>query len=129
VTTDALLDRDWPPGPGPVGTLSPKAWFDARAGRTGAIIALLGRRFLSLIFTLFLATVAIFAMMHSVPGGPFTFTQGDMTPAAMQEPVFARPRPRTEALELGQLAVATRNCRMAASRSVRQAATYRGGFH
>jgi ABC-type dipeptide/oligopeptide/nickel transport system permease component len=30
-----------------------------------------------------LATVAIFAMMHSVPGGPFTFSQGDLSPAAM----------------------------------------------
>ncbi len=47
------------------------------------MIAYLGQRFLSLLFTLFLATIAIFAMMHSVPGGPFTFTQGDMTPAAM----------------------------------------------
>jgi ABC-type dipeptide/oligopeptide/nickel transport system permease component len=32
---------------------------------------------------MFLATVGIFAMMHSVPGGPFSFTQGDMSPAAM----------------------------------------------
>jgi ABC-type dipeptide/oligopeptide/nickel transport system permease component len=47
------------------------------------MIAYLGQRFLSLIFTLLLATVAIFAMMHSVPGGPFTFTQGDLTEAAM----------------------------------------------
>ena len=47
------------------------------------MIAYLGQRILSLLFTLFLATIAIFAMMHSVPGGPFSFTQGDMTPAAM----------------------------------------------
>src|SRR5579862_2392467 len=47
------------------------------------MLAYLGQRLLSLLFTLFLATVAIFAMMHSVPGGPFSFTQGDMPPAAM----------------------------------------------
>ncbi len=47
------------------------------------MVAYLVQRLASLLFTLFLATIAIFAMMHSVPGGPFTFTQGDMTPAAM----------------------------------------------
>jgi ABC-type dipeptide/oligopeptide/nickel transport system permease component len=66
-----------------VGTLLPTASVDARAGRADPVIAYLGQRLLSLIFTLFLATIAIFAMMHSVPGGPFTFTQGDLTPAAM----------------------------------------------
>ncbi|HUB70497.1 MAG TPA: ABC transporter permease, partial [Acidimicrobiales bacterium] len=47
------------------------------------MIGYLGKRVLALLFTLLLATIAIFAMMHSVPGGPFAFTQGDMTPAAM----------------------------------------------
>lgn len=47
------------------------------------VVAYLVQRLLSLIFVLLLATVAIFAMMHSVPGGPFTFTQGDLSPAAM----------------------------------------------
>jgi oligopeptide transport system permease protein len=47
------------------------------------LVGYLAQRFLSLLFTLFLATIAIFAMMHSVPGGPFSFTQGNMTPAAM----------------------------------------------
>ena len=47
------------------------------------MVAYIGQRLLSLLFTLFLATVAIFAMMHFVPGGPFNFTQGSMTPAAM----------------------------------------------
>lgn len=47
------------------------------------MVAYLVQRLLSLIFVLLLATVAIFAMMHSVPGGPFTFTQGDLSPAAM----------------------------------------------
>ena len=47
------------------------------------MLAYLVNRVLSLIFVLFLATILIFAMMHSVPGGPFSFTQGDMTPSAM----------------------------------------------
>ena len=33
------------------------------------MIAYIAQRILSLLFVLFLATVAIFAMMHSVPGG------------------------------------------------------------
>ncbi len=45
------------------------------------MVAYIGQRLLSLLFMLFLATIAIFAMMHAVPGGPFTFTQGDMSPA------------------------------------------------
>ncbi len=47
------------------------------------MVAYLLQRLLSLLFVLMLATVAIFAMMHAVPGGPFTFTQGDLSPAAM----------------------------------------------
>jgi ABC-type dipeptide/oligopeptide/nickel transport system permease component len=47
------------------------------------VVAYLFQRVLSLLFVLLLATVAIFAMMHSVPGGPFTFSQGDLSPAAM----------------------------------------------
>ena len=47
------------------------------------MIGYIGRRLLSLLFVMFLATIAIFAMMHAVPGGPFTFSQGQMTPAAM----------------------------------------------
>lgn len=47
------------------------------------MVAYLFQRVLSLLFVLLLATVAIFAMMHSVPGGPFTFSQGDLSPAAM----------------------------------------------
>jgi ABC-type dipeptide/oligopeptide/nickel transport system permease component len=47
------------------------------------VLAYLVNRVLSLLFVLFLATVLIFAMMHAVPGGPFSFTQGTMTPAAM----------------------------------------------
>jgi ABC-type dipeptide/oligopeptide/nickel transport system permease component len=47
------------------------------------VLAYLVNRVLSLIFVLFLATIFIFAMMHAVPGGPFSFTQGDMTPSAM----------------------------------------------
>ncbi len=47
------------------------------------MVAYLLQRLLSLLFVLLLATVAIFAMMHAVPGGPFTFTQGDLSPAAM----------------------------------------------
>jgi ABC-type dipeptide/oligopeptide/nickel transport system permease component len=47
------------------------------------VFAYFGQRLLSLLFTLFLATIAIFALMHAVPGGPFSFTQGNMTPAAM----------------------------------------------
>jgi ABC-type dipeptide/oligopeptide/nickel transport system permease component len=47
------------------------------------VIAYIGQRILSLLFVLFLATIAIFAMMHAVPGGPFSFTQGDMTPQAI----------------------------------------------
>jgi len=47
------------------------------------LVAYLAQRLLSLLFTLLLATIAIFAMMHSVPGGPFTFTQGVLSPAAM----------------------------------------------
>ncbi|HXW81620.1 MAG TPA: hypothetical protein VEJ84_19100, partial [Acidimicrobiales bacterium] len=47
------------------------------------MIAYIAQRILSLLFVLLLATIAIFAMMHAVPGGPFSFTQGDMTPAAM----------------------------------------------
>jgi ABC-type dipeptide/oligopeptide/nickel transport system permease component len=47
------------------------------------VVAYLLQRLLSLLFVLMLATVAIFAMMHAVPGGPFTFTQGDLSPAAM----------------------------------------------
>jgi ABC-type dipeptide/oligopeptide/nickel transport system permease component len=47
------------------------------------VVAYLLQRLLSLLFVLLLATVAIFAMMHAVPGGPFTFTQGDLSPAAM----------------------------------------------
>jgi len=47
------------------------------------MISYIGRRLLSLLFVMFLATIAIFAMMHAVPGGPFTFSQGQMTPAAM----------------------------------------------
>ena len=47
------------------------------------MIAYIAQRILSLLFVLFLATVVIFAMMHSVPGGPFDFTQGNMTPAAL----------------------------------------------
>ena len=47
------------------------------------MIAYIAQRILSLMFVLLLATIAIFAMMHAVPGGPFTFSQGQMTPAAM----------------------------------------------
>jgi ABC-type dipeptide/oligopeptide/nickel transport system permease component len=47
------------------------------------MIAYIAQRILSLLFVLLLATIAIFAMMHAVPGGPFSFTQGDMTPAAL----------------------------------------------
>ncbi|HTW07082.1 MAG TPA: ABC transporter permease [Acidimicrobiales bacterium] len=47
------------------------------------MVAYFVQRVLALLFTLFLATIAIFAMMHAVPGGPFSFTQGDMTPAAL----------------------------------------------
>jgi ABC-type dipeptide/oligopeptide/nickel transport system permease component len=47
------------------------------------LVTYLVQRVLSLLFVLFLATVAIFAMMHAVPGGPFSFSQGDMTAAAM----------------------------------------------
>ncbi len=47
------------------------------------MVTYLAQRVLSLLFVLFLATVAIFAMMHAVPGGPFSFSQGDMTAAAM----------------------------------------------
>lgn len=47
------------------------------------MIAYLAQRIASLLFVLLLATIAIFAMMHSVPGGPFDFTQGSLTPAAM----------------------------------------------
>jgi len=47
------------------------------------MIAYLGKRLLALLFTLLLATIAIFAMMHSVPGGPFSFSQGDMSAAAI----------------------------------------------
>jgi ABC-type dipeptide/oligopeptide/nickel transport system permease component len=47
------------------------------------VVTYLAQRVLSLLFVLFLATVAIFAMMHAVPGGPFSFSQGDMTAAAM----------------------------------------------
>lgn len=47
------------------------------------MVAYLVQRLLSLLFVLFLATIAIFAMMHAVPGGPFTFTQGELSPAAM----------------------------------------------
>ncbi len=47
------------------------------------MVAYLVQRILSLLFTLFLATIGIFAMMHAVPGGPFTFTQGELSPEAM----------------------------------------------
>lgn len=47
------------------------------------MVAYFAQRVLALLFTLFLATIAIFALMHAVPGGPFSFTQGDMTPAAI----------------------------------------------
>lgn len=47
------------------------------------MVAYLAQRVLSLLFVLFLATIAIFAMMHAVPGGPFSFSQGEMTKAAM----------------------------------------------
>jgi ABC-type dipeptide/oligopeptide/nickel transport system permease component len=47
------------------------------------VVAYFAQRVLALLFTLFLATIAIFALMHAVPGGPFSFTQGDMTPAAI----------------------------------------------
>lgn len=47
------------------------------------MIAYLAQRVLSLLFCLLLTTMAIFAMMHAVPGGPFAFTQGEMTPAAI----------------------------------------------
>jgi ABC-type dipeptide/oligopeptide/nickel transport system permease component len=47
------------------------------------VVAYLFQRVLSLLFVLLMATIAIFAMMHSVPGGPFSFTQGDMPPAAL----------------------------------------------
>src|SRR5271165_6738629 len=47
------------------------------------MIAYLAQRIASLLFVLLLATIAIFAMMRSLPGGPFDFTQGSLTPAAM----------------------------------------------
>ena len=60
--------------------------------------AYLAQRFLSLLFTLLLATIAIFAMMHSVPGGPFTFTQGVLSPAAMHN-IMVQLRPGRAHLE------------------------------
>src|ERR1700681_3342395 len=35
------------------------------------MLAYLGRRFASLLLTMFIVTVIIFSLMHSVPGGPF----------------------------------------------------------
>ncbi len=52
-------------------------------GRADVVLSYLVQRVLSLLFVLLLATVGIFAMMHSVPGGPFAFSQGDLTKVAM----------------------------------------------
>ena len=80
-------------GPGPLGARRRPATRPAERAATWSgpggrreqpqMVSYLAKRFLSLLFTLFLATIAIFAMMHSVPGGPFSFTQGVMSAAAM----------------------------------------------
>ncbi|MCL4499372.1 MAG: ABC transporter permease [Chloroflexi bacterium] len=48
------------------------------------MILYVGRRFASLIFTMFIVTIAVFLMMHSVPGGPFALGKQPLPAFAME---------------------------------------------
>jgi len=48
------------------------------------VLAYIARRFGSLLLTMFVLSIVIFALMHSVPGGPFSFSKQPLPPFAME---------------------------------------------